>query len=104
MRVRIGDGDRDRLPHPGAHLMEISRRRITRRTAAALALTAPMGLTAAACGDDDEARRPERVGVLKDGPGTQEAWWADLEKGETDATRALLNLADRPGEAVVFLK
>jgi hypothetical protein len=84
--------------------MEISRRRITRRAAAALALAAPMGLSAAACGDDDKVRRPERVGAPKDGPGAMEAWWADLEKEETDATRALLNLADRPRETVVFLK
>jgi hypothetical protein len=33
-----------------------------------------------------------------------EAWWADLEKGETPATRAVLNLADRPRDAVNFLK
>src|SRR5215831_4787942 len=33
-----------------------------------------------------------------------EAWWDDLEKGELDATRALLKLADRPKEAVAFLK
>ena len=32
----------------------------------------------------------------KDSPGTMDAWWTDLEKDETDATRALLNLADRP--------
>jgi hypothetical protein len=33
-----------------------------------------------------------------------EAWWADLENGEQEATRALLNLADRPKAAVLFLK
>ncbi len=33
-----------------------------------------------------------------------EAWWADLEKDETAATRALLNLADRRDETVAFLK
>ncbi len=33
-----------------------------------------------------------------------EAWWADLEKGELEATRALLNFADRPKDAVDFLK
>ena len=32
-----------------------------------------------------------------------EAWWSDLEKGETPATRALLELADRPKDAVAFL-
>ena len=33
-----------------------------------------------------------------------EAWWADLEKGETEATRAVLNLSARPAEAVAFLR
>ncbi len=33
-----------------------------------------------------------------------ESWWADLEKTETEATRALLNMADRRGETVAFLK
>ncbi len=33
-----------------------------------------------------------------------EAWWVNLEKGETPATRALLNLADRPKATVAFLK
>ncbi len=33
-----------------------------------------------------------------------EAWWADLEKGETAATRALLKFSDRPKSAVDFLK
>jgi hypothetical protein len=33
-----------------------------------------------------------------------EAWWADLENREPDATRALLNLAARPKDAVPFLK
>jgi len=33
-----------------------------------------------------------------------EACWADLEKGEADAARALLKLADRPKEAVAFLR
>jgi hypothetical protein len=33
-----------------------------------------------------------------------EAWWADLEKGEEEATRALLNMADHRREAVAFLK
>ena len=35
---------------------------------------------------------------------SMEAWWADLEKGETVATRALLNLSDRPNGAVAFLR
>jgi hypothetical protein len=33
-----------------------------------------------------------------------EALWADLEKGEVEASRALLKLADRPKETVAFLK
>jgi hypothetical protein len=33
-----------------------------------------------------------------------EAWWADLEKGEAEATRALLKLAAQPKETVAFLK
>ena len=33
-----------------------------------------------------------------------ETWWADLEKGEPEASRALLNLAARPKSAVLFLK
>ncbi len=33
-----------------------------------------------------------------------EALWADLENDETAATRALLNLADRPDETVAFVK
>jgi hypothetical protein len=33
-----------------------------------------------------------------------EAWWVDLEKGETEATRALLKLSDRPEDTVAFLK
>jgi hypothetical protein len=35
---------------------------------------------------------------------TMEAWWTDLEKDELEASRALLNLADQPKEAVAFLK
>ncbi|MGP0069042.1 MAG: hypothetical protein ACLQGP_36260 [Isosphaeraceae bacterium] len=35
---------------------------------------------------------------------SMEAWWVDLEKGDTVATRALLNLADRPKDTVAFLK
>ncbi len=40
----------------------------------------------------------------RDSPGTTDVWWADLEKGETDAIRALLSLADRREKAVAFLK
>jgi len=40
----------------------------------------------------------------KDSPGTMDVWWTDLEKDEKDATRALLNLADRHEEAVAFLR
>lgn len=32
-----------------------------------------------------------------------ETWWSDLEKGDAPATRALLELADRPNDAVAFL-
>ena len=32
-----------------------------------------------------------------------EAWWSDLEKGDAPAMRALLELADRPKDAVAFL-
>ncbi len=33
-----------------------------------------------------------------------EAWWVDLEKGETAATRAMFKLSDRPKETIAFLK
>jgi hypothetical protein len=33
-----------------------------------------------------------------------EGYWADLQEGEMRAARALLSLADRPGESVEFLK
>jgi hypothetical protein len=33
-----------------------------------------------------------------------ERWWADLEKDEAAATRALLHLADTPEQAVAFVK
>jgi len=36
--------------------------------------------------------------------GQMEAWWADLEKGEAEASRALLNLSTQPEQAVAFLK
>jgi hypothetical protein len=32
------------------------------------------------------------------------AWWADLEKGEADATRAILKLSQWPKESVAFLR
>ncbi len=35
---------------------------------------------------------------------TMEAWWGDLEKGDTEATRALLNFSDRPKDTVAFLR
>jgi hypothetical protein len=74
---------------------------ITRRAAATLAFSASMGLAAAACGND----KAKRLGPgKKDDPAAMEAWWADLEKDETAATRALLNLADRRDETVTFLK
>jgi hypothetical protein len=84
--------------------MASTRSPITRRAAAALALVTLMGFAAAALADDEKAKRSGAAKGLKDGPGAMEAWWIDLEKGETDATRALLNMADRPGESVAYLK
>jgi hypothetical protein len=74
---------------------------ITRRAAATLTLSASMGFASAACGDDKAARLGPGK---KDEPGVMEALWADLEKDEITATRALLNLADRRDEMVTFLK
>jgi hypothetical protein len=40
-------------------------------------------------------------------PATQpkmEAWWADLEKSDPDASRALLNFSSHPAETVTFFK
>jgi hypothetical protein len=82
--------------------MSSSRSPITRRAAAALALSAPIGLAAAAI-DDEKAKPPGLARNPKNDAGAMEAWWTDLEKWETDATRALLNMADRRAEAVAFL-
>ena len=38
-----------------------------------------------------------------DPPSPMEAWWADLEKGDAPAARALLRFADRKAESVAFL-
>jgi hypothetical protein len=84
--------------------MELSQPPITRRAAAALAFSAPIGLAAIAAADDEKAGRPGPTREPKDGPGLFEAWWQDLEKGETEATRALLNMADRREQTVAFLK
>lgn len=90
--------------------MEFSRSRITRRAAAALAFSAPMGMAAAAAAagavalDDDKAKRGPAPAEPKAGTGSLEAWWLDLEKPEVEASRALLNLADRRDEATAFLK
>jgi hypothetical protein len=84
--------------------MDLSRSQITRRAAAALAFSAPMGLAAFAAADDEKSKRPEPAREPKDGPAAFEAWWQDLEKGETEATRALLNMADRREETIAFLK
>ncbi len=84
--------------------MDFSRSPITRRAAAALAFSAPIGLTAIAAAGDEEARRPEPAGESKDGPGRFEAWWRDLEKGKTEAARVLLEMAGRREETVAFLK
>ena len=40
----------------------------------------------------------------RDSRRSMDALWADLEKGETDAIRALLNLADLREDAVAFLR
>jgi hypothetical protein len=86
--------------------MHLSRSPITRRTAAALAFSAPLGVAAAAVAalDDDKARRPASAKGPKAGPGSLESWWEDLEKPEVEATRALLNMADRRQETVAFLE
>jgi hypothetical protein len=50
--------------------------------------------------------------VLGDAPTTgpqteqqqMEPWWADLEKSEPQSTRAILNFADKPVQAVAFFK
>lgn len=77
---------------------------ITRRAAAGLAMSAAMGWAAAvrASASDDEAAKGS--GATKAGASPFESWWADLEKPEIDAARALLNLADRRAEAIPFLK
>jgi hypothetical protein len=75
----------------------------TQRAAAALALSACMGIATAACGDD-QAKSPGPGKTPKDDSAAMESWWADLEKDETAASRALLNLADRRDETVAFLK
>ena len=68
--------------------MSSSRSPITRRAATALAFSAPIGFAAAAAIDDEKAKPPEPARGPKDGPAAMEAWWTDLEKDETDATRA----------------
>jgi hypothetical protein len=62
--------------------------------AATLCLSAPISLASASPGDEPVPADTKQL----------EAWWADMEKGETPATRAVLNLADRPQDAVNFLK
>ena len=86
--------------------MDSARSPLTRRAAAALAFSAPIGLvaTAVAALDDNSARGPGSAGSGKEGPGPLESWWRDLEKPEIDAARALLNLADRREESVAFFK
>jgi hypothetical protein len=61
---------------------------------AALVLTALILVASSSPGADPAAVDEKQM----------EAWWADLEKSETEATRALLNLTDRPKDAVAFLK
>jgi hypothetical protein len=84
--------------------MDLSRSPITRRAAAALAFSAPIGLAAIAAADDETSKRPDPARESEDGQGVFEAWWQDLEKWETEATRALLHMADRREETVAFLK
>jgi hypothetical protein len=76
---------------------------MTRRAAAALAFSASMGIFAPACGDDEGKRRGPGKDPKGD-PGDMEVWWADLEKDETVATRAVLNMAEWREESVAFLK
>jgi hypothetical protein len=71
---------------------------LTRRSALGVAA---LGAVAAWCPAVAAAPvRPDPAAAEKQ----MEAWWADLEKGEAEASRALLRLADRPKEAVDFLK
>jgi hypothetical protein len=63
-------------------------------TAAVLGLLTFASLAASSSGDDDLSAQTKQL----------EGYWAGLGKGETDATRALLKLADHPKEAVSFLK
>jgi len=70
------------------------RRGVTGSTDTVLSLWVLASLAASSPRGDDLSADTHRL----------ETCWADLEKGETPATRALLNLADRPKEAVSFLK
>ena len=74
--------------------MFASRFRTIRRIAIVLTMSALAPLISSSSGAD-----PAPVDEK-----TMEAWWGDLEKGETVATRALLSLSDRPKETVAFLK
>ena len=76
---------------------------MTRRAAAALAFSASMGIFPAACGDEEGKRRTSGKDPEGD-PGDIAVWWADLEKDETAATRAVLNMAERREETVAFLE
>ena len=70
------------------------RRWATGLTGAVLGLLALTALAASSTGDDGLTAHAKQL----------EGYWADLERSETAATRALLKLADRPKEAVSFLK
>ncbi len=63
-------------------------------TASVLGLLALASLPASSSGNDALSTQSKQF----------EAYWTDLEKDETAATRALLKLADHPKEAVSFLK
>jgi hypothetical protein len=73
--------------------MLASRVQVPALIAAALGLSTILSLASGSTGQDKPPANEQQL----------EAWWSDLEKGETPATRALLNLADRQKEAVPFL-
>ena len=74
--------------------MEIGRRRFL-----------GMGMILAAIGPGRRAQADGPAPKAKAGPPeSMETWWVLLEKPEPEASRALLKMAEKPGEAVAFLK
>lgn len=69
------------------------------RTAVAFALTAAWAGFAAPTGTTAPLK-PDPAAATR----RMEALWVDLEKGNAEASRALLKLADHPKETVVFLR